>query len=399
MLKGDQDMKILQINSVYGYASTGKIIGVIHENLLQDGFESFVIYSRKEPKNVNMTNVTRVYSALGVATHAALAVFFDTHGLYSKHSTKKIIQRIEEINPDIIHLHVLHGFYLNYPMLFDYLKKTKAKVIWTLHDCWEYTGYCAYYDYNQCNEWKTGCKNCRFRNTYPYRILSHSKKNFEIKKEAYKNVDMVLVSPSIWLDSEVQKSMMSNFEHCVINNDVKLNHFYYEESNLREKYNLKNKKILLAAANVWTIQKGFEEIIKLSNLLNDEQVIVIVGVSDNQIKRLPKNIVGIPRVQVDQLRKWYSTADVFINCTLEENYPTVNLEAKACGLPVISYRTGGSPEMLDEHDIVVDKYDLNTMINSIDKVQRFIPQSNVQNTMYSNYLNLYKSRFNKSERI
>ncbi|MEF9892028.1 MAG: glycosyltransferase [Anaerorhabdus sp.] len=384
-------MKILQINSVYGYASTGKIMGMLHEKLLKDGHESYIIYSRKEPKNVNMTNVTKIYSPLGVAIHAALAVFFDTHGLYSKHNTKKIIKCIEKINPEIVHLHVLHGFYLNYPMLFDYLKKTNKKIVWTLHDCWEYTGYCAYYDYNQCEEWKTGCKNCRFRNTYPYRILSHSKKNFRIKSESYKDADMILVSPSVWLDSEVQKSMMSDFKHCVINNNVKLDNFYYEDSNLRSKYNLNNKKVLLTVANVWTMQKGLNEIIKLSSYLDENKVLVIIGVSKNQIKKLPSNIIGIQRIQIDELRKWYSTADVFINCTLEENYPTVNLEAKACGLPIISYRTGGSPEMLDKHDVIVEKYDITAMIKSIDLVKRFTPSINGnQMSMYDNYLNLYQ---------
>ncbi|MEG2751816.1 MAG: glycosyltransferase, partial [Anaerorhabdus sp.] len=241
-------MKILQINSVYGYASTGKIVASIHESLLEEGHESHVIYSRKTPRNVTLKNVTRIYSPLGVALHAALAVFFDRHGLYSRYSTRRILNTIDEINPDIIHLHVIHGFYLNYPMLFDYLKTKNKKVIWTLHDCWEYTGYCAYYDYNNCEEWKTGCKTCKFRNTYPYRILSNSKNNFETKKKAYSDVNMILVSPSKWLDKEVSKSMLAKFEHCVIHNDIDLSKFYPESSNLREIYHLTDMKIVLAVA-------------------------------------------------------------------------------------------------------------------------------------------------------
>lgn len=383
-------MRILQINSVYGFASTGKIVADIHEKLLNDGYESYVIYSRKEPKNATFKNVTKIYSPIGVAMHAALALFFDKHGLYSKHSTRKIINRIDEINPDIIHLHVIHGFYLNYPMLFDYIKKTNRKIVWTLHDCWEYTGYCAYYDYNECFEWKNGCKNCKYRNEYPYRLLSHSKQNFQIKKHCYEGVDMTLVSPSKWLDGEVSQSMMSNFKHQVIHNDVKLDHFYFEESNLRETNRLTDKRVLLCVANVWTEQKGFSEIIKLSKLIDKDTRIVMIGVSKKQQKNLPVNIIGIQRIDVNELRKWYSTADAFINCTLEDNYPTVNLEAKACGLPVISYRTGGSPEMLDSNDVVVDKYDISMILGNLKNVNRLEKNSvNTMINMVSSYKQLY----------
>lgn len=384
-------MRVLQINNVYGFGSTGKIVGSIHNYLLNNNIESYVIYARKTPKNVTMQNVYRIYSPLGTAMHAALAVIFDTHGLHSKFTTKKIIKKIEEINPDIIHMHVIHGFYLNYPMLFDYLKRSNKKIIWTLHDCWEYTGYCAYYDYNECFEWKENrCINCKYRNTYPYRIFTHSKKNYLIKEKCYENLDMTLVSCSKWLDGEISKSMLKDKKHIVINNSVNLDSFYLEENDYKDKYHLNNKTVLLAVANVWTKQKGLEEIIKLSNMLDDKFAIVMIGLNKKQLEKIPKNIIGFNRVGIDELRRWYSCADVFLNFTLEDNYPTVNLEAKACGLPIISYKTGGSVEILDNNDYIVEKYDLESVVKIL-KASSF--EKNViktNNNMNEEYLELYK---------
>lgn len=383
-------MKIVQLNSVYGYASTGKIVASIHENLLKQGHESHVIYSRKEPKNATLENVHRIYSGLGVATHAGLALLFDKHGLYSRHSTKKIIEKLEEINPDVIHLHVIHGFYCNYPMLFEYLKKSKKRVIWTLHDCWEYTGFCAYYDFNNCSQWKSGCQTCKYRNTYPYRLFSHSKQNFNLKKTVYKGVDLKLVSPSKWLDQEVAQSMMSHFEHVVIHNDVNLSDFYYEENTLKETLGLADKKVVLAAANIWTHQKGLEEIFKLADKLPSDYKIVIIGLSKAQLKKCPQNILGFERMQLNELRKWYSAATIFVNCTLQENYPTVNLEANACGLPIITYDTGGSKETIAQQDELVEKYDLDGIVSVLEKMDlnRRTPTPRTVH-MFEEYLQLY----------
>lgn len=386
------NMKVLQINSVYGFGSTGKIVGNIHDHLLKQGIDSYVIYARKEPKDVNMQNVYRIYSPLGTAMHAAFAVLFDTHGLHSRHTTKKIIQKIKEIDPDVIHLHVIHGFYLNYPMLFSFLKQYHKKVVWTLHDCWEYTGYCAYYDYNQCLGWQNdNCAKCRFRNTYPYRIFSHSKQNYKIKKACYDNLDITLASCSQWLDKEVGKSMLKDKRHLVINNSVDLSHFYYQENDLRSVYNLEHKKIVLAVANVWTKPKGFEEILKLAQKLDEKFCVVMIGLSKKQLNNLPKNIIGFSRLGIDELRKWYSTADVFVNCTLEDNYPTVNLEAKACGLPIITYKTGGSPEMVGENGYVVERYDIEKMVDIIKNEDLKRKVELFTTNMAEEYLKLYNN--------
>ena len=388
-------MKVLQINSVYGFGSTGKIVGSIHDYLLNHDVDSYVIYSRKEANNVNMKNTFRFYSGIGTAMHAFLALLFDTHGLHSKYNTKKIIAKIDEIDPDIVHLHNIHGFYLNYPMLFEYLKNKNKKVVWTLHDCWSYTGYCAYYDYNECYNWKKNrCQKCKYRNNYPYRfIISNSKRNISIKEKCYKDLDVTLVTPSQWLSNELDSSILKDKKHLVINNSVNLDSFYYEKNDLRNKYNLHNKTVVLAVANYWTNPKGYLEYLKLAKILDSNQQLVMIGLNDKQLNSLPKNIMGFKRMNIDELRAWYSSADVLLNLTLEDNYPTVNIEAKACGLPIITYRTGGSTEMVGTNGYVVDRYDLQTIKAIIDKNDFVRKIEILDNRMNENYLALYNKLY------
>ena len=201
---------------------------------------------------------------------------------------------------------------------------------------------------------------------------------------------MTLVSCSKWLDGEISKSMLKDKKHIVINNSINLNNFYYEKTNIAEKYNIKDKKIILAVSNVWTKQKGFEEYLKLASFLDNSWVIVMVGLSKQQINKLPANIIGIQRVDVNQLRQWYSNSTVFVNLTLEENYPTVNLEAKACGLPIITYDTGGSKEMLNDNDYVVKPYDIEGIVEILNNstFERQVVKTN--NNMNEEYLSLYE---------
>ena len=202
---------------------------------------------------------------------------------------------------------------------------------------------------------------------------------------------MTLVSCSKWLDNEISKSMLKDKKHIVINNSIDLSHFYPEDSDLRAKYHLENKKIILCVANVWTKPKGFEEVMKLSKMLDDKFSIVMIGLNNKQLEKLPKNIIGITRLGIDDLRRWYSIADVFLNCTLEDNYPTVNLEAKACGLPIITYNTGGSPEMIGDNGYVVERYDLKRIVDILNN-EKLIKKVEVFNSdMAKAYLKLYNN--------
>lgn len=355
-------MRILYINSVYAYGSTGKIIRKLREEAISAGHEVYVIYGRRSAigykgSSVSEDNVLFMENSTEQKIDIASSVLFDSHGLHSRRITRKIIEEIKKINPDIIHLHNIHGFYLNYPMLFEYLKEIGKPVVWTLHDCWAYTGFCAYYDYNECGEWKNGCKKCRYRNEYPYRLLSRSARNMEIKKKAYKGADLVLVTPSAWLKSEVAQSILGHYPCKVIYNDVSLSDFFHDPGNIRQRYHLENKRVYLSVANVWTAQKGFHECMKLAEKLGDDEVLVMVGLSEKQIRKLPPHILGIPHCSLEELRHWYSCCDAYFNPTLEDNYPTVNLEASACGAPIVTYKTGGSPESAGENAIVVERYD------------------------------------------
>lgn len=389
-------MKILYINSVYGYGSTGKIVRKLRDEALKAGHEAYVIYGRKSAigykgSTAEADDVWYIADNLEQKADIAASVLFDSHGLHSRKNTEKIIAKIEEIRPDVIHLHNIHGFYLNYEMLFEYLKKEKIPVVWTLHDCWAYTGFCAYYDYNECGQWKNGCKECHFRNEYPYRLLSSSAKNFERKKKAWSHMNMVLVTPSKWLKGEVSESILKNYPCRVIYNDVSLSDFFYDPGNIREEYHLENKRVYLSCANVWTKQKGYEECRKLASKLNDNEVLVMVGLSEKQMKNVPEHVLGIPHCNIDELRHWYSACDAFFNPTLEDNYPTVNLEANACGAPIVTYNTGGSPESAGRSAAVVARYDT---ADAVVKLRAAVRQEEIvrdeKKPMSEEYLNLYE---------
>lgn len=382
-------VKVLQINSVYDFGSTGRIVKNIHDFLLKQGDESYVIYGRKS--RTTDKNVYCYQSKIGTVFHACLALLFDTHGLHSTFNTFRVIKQIKKINPDVVHLHNIHGFYLNYKILFQYLKKSNLKVVWTLHDCWAFTGYCAYYDYNECDGWKSGCQQCKYKNTYPYRLLfSRSHKNLKLKKALLEKMNLTLVVPSNWLKSQVEESILKQHVCKVIHNDVKLDEFYFEQNDYRTLYHLENKKILLFVANVWTNPKGYQEVLKFSKRIDSRYQIVMVGLNQKQLKKLPGNILGIQRCQIQELRKWYSTADVMINFTLEDNYPTVNLEAKACGLPIITYRTGGSIEMVEGFGEVVDRYDQEKVLELLETMDFSKKEVKSENHMLEQYYELYK---------
>ena len=391
-------MRILQINSVYGYGSTGKIVNKIHHELLDNGYESFVIYGRKgaigsDQYSIIDNNCFYINNNIEMYSHVLKGLIFDKHGLYSKKNTRHILEKIMEIKPDIIHLHNIHGFYINYELLFEYIIENKIKVVWTLHDCWSFTGFCSHYDYNNCDKWKKNCKKCNYRDVYPYRILSNSKQNYELKRDLYNRMDDIrIVTPSKWLANQVSQSILASKPICVINNDVDLSNFYYDyDSKLREEYDLVNKTVLLAVSSIWTNRKGFTEYLKLAATLCDNYRLVMIGLDKKQIKKLPYNIIGIERTNsVDELRKWYSSSDIFLNLTLEDTYPTVNLEARACGLPIITYNTGGSPETIGNNGYVVEKYDLqgiHELLNN-EKFDKF--SETKENRMCVNYIDLYR---------
>jgi len=340
-------LRILEINSVCGKGSTGRIACQIADTVVSQGEEALIAYGRDcYAKGCNVP-VYRIGSDLRVRLHAGFSRITDRQGFYSKRATKKFIEFIKRYNPDLIHLHNLHGYYLHLPIFFNFLADCNKPVVWTLHDCWAFTGHCAHFDYIGCDRWKTGCHHCPQKKMYPKSIvLDQSKRNWEEKKRLFTSlINLTIVTPSHWLSDLVKKSFLQKYPVQVIHNGIDLNIFRPVESSWKNDQKI-TKPMILTCSAVWNERKGYSDVMKLAKMVPEYQV-VIIGITAQQKKTLPSNLFGVLRTNsVEEMVEIYSAADVFINPTYEDNFPTVNLEALACGTPVITYNTGGSPEAI-----------------------------------------------------
>ena len=351
-------MKILMINSVCGIRSTGRICTNLAVELEKKGHEVKIAYGRGNVPKEYEKYAIKFCDDFDVKKDALKSRIFDNAGFNSKNSTNKLIKWIEQYDPDIIHLHNIHGYYINIELLFRYLKCCGKKIIWTLHDCWSFTGHCAYFEYVNCMKWKDCCERCPLKKEYPKSVLiDNSKRNFLKKKELFTDVpNLTIVTPSLWLKKLIKMSFLKDYPAVVINNGIDLSIFKPTNSALREKYDLEDKKVILGVAAVWDKRKGLEEFIRLNEILPNDYVIVLIGLNEEQAKIIPSGIIGISRTNSSkELAEWYTLADVFVNPTLEDNYPTTNLESIACGTPVITYDTGGSSESASLFGKVVSK--------------------------------------------
>ncbi|MCA0150377.1 glycosyltransferase [Rossellomorea vietnamensis] len=397
-------MRVLQINSVCGIGSTGRIATDIHAVLKEQDYQSYIAYGRDTPMNCD--KAIRIGTKLDNYLHVAKTRILDMHGFGSKKATKDFIERIKKINPDVIHLHNIHGYFINIEILFEYLKEANLPVVWTLHDCWAFTAHCAYFEYSGCDCWKLEGENkCIQKRSYPGSLLvNNSKNNFKRKKKAFTGVEnLIIITPSEWLANLVKKSFLREYPVEVINNGIDLNVFKPTGSHFRKNNKLENKFIILGVASTWDKRKGLNYFIELSNSIKNDEVIVLVGLSEKQKDNLPKNIIGITRTNnVKELVEIYSSADVFVNPTIEDNFPTTNLEALASGTPVITFDTGGSAESLDEHcGFKVEKGNTNELLLKIKKIKENnkaaykIPCVNRARNLYDKtdrfkeYVNLY----------
>ncbi len=338
-------MKIVQINATCGIGSTGKICVGISEVLAENSIENYILYSsRSNGYKYGIKCSDDNY----IKMQALKSRVFGNYGFNSKKATQRMIDELERIKPDLVHLHNIHGHDCNLKMLFTFFKRKKIKLIWTFHDCWAFTGYCTYFDIDKCKKWQTQCAQCVKRCEQSW-FFDKSSKLFKKKKQLFEGLDLTIVTPSQWLAELVKQSFLRDYPVKVINNGIDISTFGHTESNFRKKYNIGNEKIILGVALGWESRKGIDVFIELSRRLSDEYRIVLVGTNDNTDKCLSEEIISIHRTQNQlELAEIYSAADVFVNPTREENYPTVNMESLACGTPVLTFRTGGSPEMLDE---------------------------------------------------
>ena len=381
------------INTVCGITSTGRICTDLAQALDKEGHEVKIAYGREPVPNQFSKYAVRIGTDLDVKIHGLKTRFFDKTGFGSKKSTIEFIEFVRKYNPDIIHLHNIHGYYINIEVLFEYLKEEfKGKVIWTLHDCWSYTGHCAYYDFEKCDLWKTGCKNCPQKTQYPKSIIfSNAKNNYKIKKQLFKGVNnMILVTPSKWLADEVKKSYLQDYRVVVINNGINTKIFKPNKSDIKNRFDIVDKKIILGVAAVWDRRKGLSTFIDLAKKINESYQIVVIGVTEEQKKELPENIIGVTRTNSpEELANWYAAADIFLNPTLEDNYPTTNIEAIACDTPVITFDTGGSPESAQMYGKVVGQ-NIDEILKAIyeNSFKKNIEDKSVEK-MISGYMELY----------
>lgn len=389
-------MKIVQINA-FSNGSTGSIMMNIHNELINQGYDSYVVWGRGRKSK----NESEIYmnDKVGVYLHALLSRITGKVGFYSKRSTKKLLKKLDIIKPDIIHLHNIHGYYINIELLFDYIKENNIKIIWTLHDCWSFTGHCAYFDYVDCSKWKSECKNCPQLNTYPKSLLDNSKWCYYAKKQIFDNIkDLTIITPSEWLAKLVKNSFLKKYDVKVINNGIDLEVFKPIHSDFRKINNLNDKKIILGVANVWDRRKGLKDFLELSNLVGNDYKIILVGLSQKQIKKIPKNIIGLSRTSTQKdLVELYSTADVFFNPTYEDNFPTVNLEAIACNTPVVTYDTGGSKETIASFGKIIKYCDLindyeEALFKGLNNIKKDNTNPNIsKNFMCMKYIDCYNN--------
>lgn len=389
-------MKIVHINT-FPYKATGSIMLSIHRRLLQEGHESIAIWGRgREAENEHEFSIS---DPMGVKVHGLMTRLLDRTGDYSIRATKRLIFKLDEIKPEIIHIHNLHGYYLNIPMLFDYIKKNSINVVWTLHDCWPFTGHCAYFDMVECDKWKTGCHHCPQKKTYPASILiDRSKKNWRQKKEIFSGVKLNIVTPCNWLENLVKQSFLQENPVYTIYNGIDSKTYHPVAMSEEEAACFEGKKVILGVASEWTERKGLKDFVKLTEQLDPEKyLVVVVGLTEKQCEEMPRTMIALERTSnLTELLKLYTRADVFFNPTYEDNFPTTNLEAMACGTQVLTYATGGSPESIIEgNGWVVPQGAMDAVIEILEKKDlkceaKLSKKFSVDN-MIEQYFSVYKN--------
>lgn len=353
--------KLLQINGTANWGSTGRIAEQIGQAVSEQGWKSYIAYGRKAGES--SSELIQVGSGKDYFWHGIQSRLFDRHALASVKATEELVGNIEKIKPDLIHLHNLHGYYLNIEILFRYLQKKKIPIVWTLHDCWAFTGHCAFFDAVACEKWKSLCEACPQKKEYPASLWKdRSSENYRLKKELFTSLPrLTLVTVSSWLEKTVKSSFLGNLPCRMIYNGVDTEQFSpVAGKEIREKFGIGDRFMMLGVANIWSARKGLEDFIRLSERLKQDEVIVLIGVNKRQRKELPAGIIGIGRTEnLRQLAAFYSASDVVLNLSVEETFGLTTVEGMACGTPSVVYNATASPELVSEHTgFVIGKGDL-----------------------------------------
>lgn len=404
---------LLQINSCLN-KSTGRIAQQIGEKAIEAGYESVIAYPARAGACSSQSFTFEIGTKLDTTCHALTTRLFDRHGLGSVRATQKLVKQIDELKPSIIHLHNIHGYYINYPILFEYLAKNNIPVVWTFHDCWPFTGHCVHFTDMNCHKWENGtCDNCPKKKGYPTSMLfDRSRKNYRDKKKAFTSLrNLTIVPVSYWLGDMVKRSFMKEYPIRVIQNGIDVNTFYprKEVSNkVREKYGWKNRFVVLGVATGWSKDVGLDTFIKLRSVLDEQYAVVMVGVTEEQKKALPEGITGINRTDnQEQLAEIYTASDVLFNGSYQETFGLVTAEAMACGTPAIVYDSTACPEIVDNDRgriiPVGDFEELLVAINSLKDLSQeakermsvtcveYVKKNLDKNNKYQEYINLYNT--------
>ena len=403
--------KLLQINPVVREnTSTGKIMRELGELAQAAGWESYIAYSRaRDGVPQHSSKLIPVGSKFDLLVHWLATRLFDAHGLASRRATRQLIRRIGEIDPDVVHIHNVHGYFLNYPLLLDYLAQRGKPVVWTVHDCWLFTGHCYHYAATGCDKWQTQCHDCPQKLAFPTSwLMDRSHHNFEAKRRALTALpDFTLVTVSDWMRREVGKSFLRNVPCRVIHNGIDMNTFQPRpDAEVRKRYNISTEHYVLAVASIWLPQKGLPDLVRLAGLLAPDEGLVLVGrISEEQKAAFPAGVIFIPRTEdAGALAALYSGALTLVNPTWQDNYPTVNLEAIACGTPVVTYSTGGSVESITpDTGFVVEQGDVEGLGSAIRTIRAngkehyseacraYALQHFDRETCFKEYIRLYES--------
>ncbi len=344
-------MKVLQINGVAKSGSTGKIVSGIAKELYDSGNTCLIAYSGNR-ETFTGDNYFKIGNRICTKWHQILAFLFGDAGFHSSIETRRLIRYIKREKPDIVHLHNIYSFYLNVAVLLSFLRKSNIRIVWTIHDCWAFTGKCTHFIFTGCQKWKEECYSCPLKSEYPQSfLLDRTKSLYNLKKKLYMglNNQMTLVCVSHWLKSIVDQSFLGNFPNTVIYNGVDIDVFNSViTEDMRKKYHLDNKFIVLGVSNGWGKNKGLQSFLDLSKIVDESIRIVLIGLSQEQIDALPKNILGLSKTKnAEELKNWYNAADGFVSFSKAETMGMVVAEALSCGTPAIVMPTTASPELVD----------------------------------------------------
>lgn len=405
--------KLLQIDSCLGILSTGRISEGIAKVAMAQGWDCYIAHGARYVGE-SIQHSYQIETKTGEYLHYAKSLLFDAHGLGSKYATKKLIRYIDEIQPDIIQMHCIHGYYINYKLLFEFLNKVNIPIVWTFHDCWAFTGHCAHYMSASCFKWRDGgCHHCPLRNEYPQSIVDCSVRNFNLKNYLFKqNRNLNIVTVSRWLECITRESFFKDKNIQTIYNGIDTNIFHpIDNTEIYNRLNAHNKKIVMAAATTWSRNKGFDDYLKLANLLPANVLILLIGLSDNQIEKLPPNVIGIKRTEsAEELAAYYTIADIILNLSYQETFGLTTAEGMACGTPGIVYNITASPELITpETGIVVEPGDINGVSQGINEIlgkkKNYYRDSCIEranslyekNKQYLKYIRLYDQLLEKNE--